>query len=114
MPTTILRFCAEPLCPVKVIRGRCMQHTVQQEHNRHNYALRRLYRTAKWRHPVWGLRSIVLREEPLCPECEAEGRIEATTDVHHREKATEENFWDRDNLQALCGPHHARHTGMGE
>jgi hypothetical protein len=114
MPSAPLRFCAEPLCSAKVVHGRCAAHAVQQEHSRQNYAFRRLYRTAKWRHPVWGMRAIVLREEPLCPECEQQGRITATTDVHHTEKSTEENFFDRSILQALCAAHHSAHTARGE
>lgn len=87
---------------------------MEREHSRENYHLRRLYRTARWRHPIYGLRSQVLSEEPFCPECQQDGLVTAATDVHHLEKATADNFFDRANLQALCARHHSRHTQRGE
>lgn len=72
--------------------------------------LRKLYRTARWAR----LRSVVLLEEPLCPDCMLEDRIIASNDVHHKQKATIENFFDRSNLEALCVAHHSAHTARGE
>jgi hypothetical protein len=43
-----------------------------------------------------------------------DGFIEPSHDVHHKQKATLENFWDRNNLQALCVKHHSEHTARGE
>jgi len=56
----------------------------------------------------------VLQEQPFCPECEAEGVIAPTEDVHHTEKATRENFFDKRILQALCHAHHSAQTAKGE
>lgn len=57
-----------------------------------------------------------LIEHPLCEECQAEGRLEAATEVHHRISGRErpDLFWDWDNLQALCKSCHSRHTARGE
>jgi 5-methylcytosine-specific restriction protein A len=85
-------------------------HAQAVEHARPNVTLRRLYRTVRW----FRLRAIVLQEEPTCIECEQEGFIRASHDVHHQQKATFENFFDRSNLQALCVMHHSRHTQRGE
>lgn len=114
MPATPQHYCAAPCCSVLVIGRYCPTHAVDQEHARRNCDLRRLYRTAKWRHPIWGVRSCVLRQQPICEECRAEGLITATQDVHHLQKATRENFFDMSILQALCATHHSRHTQKGE
>lgn len=111
MPTIPMHFCAEPNCPHLVSSRYCPEHASAYEHARGNYTFRRLYRTARWAR----LRALVLNEEPLCPECMADGLITPCTDVHHhKQKATEQNFFDRANLQALCHEHHSRHTQRGE
>ena len=115
MPVAVHPFCAVPGCPERAHRrGRCLQHGAAIERQRPNHDFRLLYMRMKWRHPVYGMRSIVLREEPLCTECLAEGHVRVSTDVHHKQKATVENFYERSNLTALCGPHHAAHTAKGE
>lgn len=110
MPTIPLQYCAEPGCSERVLRGRCTQHAQDVERGRPNIDLRRLYRTSQWGR----LRSLVLQEEPLCMECQQEGFIVPSNDVHHKQKATLDNFFDRSNLQALCVKHHSRHTRRGE
>jgi 5-methylcytosine-specific restriction protein A len=112
MSTAPLAYCAMHGCPQKAAsRGFCLSHANQQlEQTRPNIELRKLYRTARWRR----LRDIVLFEEPVCVECLAEGFRIASHDVHHLEKATLHNFWDRNNLQALCVRHHSMHTKRGE
>lgn len=110
MPTIPMHFCAEPNCSHLVTSRYCPEHASAYEHARTNYAFRRLYRTQRWAR----LRALVLNEEPLCPECLEHGFVTPCTDVHHLKKATEQNFFDRANLQALCAPHHSRHTQRGE
>jgi len=51
----------------------------------------------------------VRKEQPLCPDCEAEGFARATTEVHHIipiAKAPSLRLV-RNNLIALCTKHHA-------
>lgn len=110
MPDAALRACAMPRCPELVAKGYCRKCAAEREQQRPNVELRRFYRTARWAR----LRNVVLQEEPFCPECEAEGMVGATEDVHHKQKATSENFFVRDNLQAVCHRHHSRHTKRGE
>lgn len=111
MPTvSTLHCCASPGCPHLTSQTYCLNCAVDREHGRPNFNLRRLYRTARWR----SLRSLVLQEEPTCPECMHEGFITPSLDVHHTEKATDANFFNRDILQALCHPHHAKHTQQGD
>lgn len=111
MPMLSLHPCAAAGCPTLVHARFCKAHAVVQERARPNCELRKLYRTTRW----YRLRSVVLQQEPFCPECKDEsGLYVATTDVHHTVKATPENFFDREILQALCAPHHSRHTQRGE
>ena len=57
-----------------------------------------------------------LRQHPLCVDCEAEGRVGAATDVHHKQKLRDhpELKYDEDNLAALCSMHHDKRTARGE
>jgi 5-methylcytosine-specific restriction protein A len=58
----------------------------------------------------------VIRAEPFCRECLAQGRRVLTEQVDHiRQHATDPGlFWDRANLQGLCRPCHTRKTTRGE
>lgn len=49
-----------------------------------------------------------LSEHPLCVYCEREGRVQAAEVVDHIKphKGEMELFWDQDNWQSLCKPHH--------
>jgi 5-methylcytosine-specific restriction enzyme A len=111
-----MRYCSSPNCSTLVRRGRCAQHAIQREHDRGNYDVRRWYRTARWCHPVYGLRAQVLRDEPCCSDCNAEGRVDAATEVHHkvRHHGDPDLFWSRANLTGLCRMHHSRRTQRGE
>ena len=74
------------------------------------------YHLAKWRHPVWGIRAVVLREQPLCIPCQTEGRIEPSTEVDHirPHRGDYGLFFDRTNCQGLCHHHHVVKTARGE
>lgn len=78
----------------------------------------RLISTARWR----DLRRQKLTARPLCERCEAEGRLNFATEVHHitpvetglslRDK--EALMFSYSNLQSLCHECHVRtHTEMG-
>ena len=53
-----------------------------------------------------------LKKNPLCAECLKEGIIEVATTVDHIEphKGDMELFWDEENWQSLCTPHHNKKT----
>lgn len=59
-----------------------------------------LYKLHRWRK----LRAAVLRQQPLCVLCTAEGRTALAQVVDHKvpHKGSMDLFWDRDNLQPLC------------
>ena len=67
-------------------------------------AYHRWYRIARWRR----LRKAQLRLEPLCCKCRDEGRLTAAAVVDHirPHRGNPALFWDPDNLQSLCRPHH--------
>ena len=56
------------------------------------------------------LRAQVLREEPLCRVCLAQGLVAAATDVDHIVPKEEGGSDVRTNLQALCHSHHSQKT----
>lgn len=77
-----------------------------------------IYNTRRWR----DMRSAILRERPLCPVCEARGRIEAATQVHHTSGFMNEDdsidmlrAYDYRTLLPLCnvchGMEHSRQGG---
>src|SRR6476469_2019472 len=65
---------------------------------------RHLYNTAKWQR----LRRRQLLTSPLCVMCAEQGRIEVATVVDHikEHKGETELFFNPENLQSLCEPHH--------
>lgn len=62
------------------------------------------------------LREQFLREHPLCVDCLQGGRTREATEVDHLipHRGDAALFWDLDNLQPLCKPHHSAKTRRGE
>lgn len=64
--------------------ARCEQHRKQEQqeydHRRKGDPFHRLYASKRWRR----VREIKRAMDPLCERCNASGRIEAATEVHHR------------------------------
>ena len=112
MAVAPLRPCAYPRCPRKVVRGRCREHERLVDRQRPNADVRKWYLTPRWR----ALRAVVLRDEPFCPDCVAEGMRVRTTDADHRvpHRGDPALFWDRKNLQGKCHRHHSQKTGRGQ
>lgn len=73
---------------------------------------RKWYQCARWRR----LRQLVLNEQPLCAECQKQGRLTPATAVDHIEPhlGDIEKFYSRENLRALCGPCHSRKTATSD
>lgn len=57
-----------------------------------------------------------LAQQPLCVQCQAEGRTVAATDVDHviPHRGNGTLFWDRSNWAALCHACHSAKTRRGE
>lgn len=64
----------------------------------------RLYDTSEWRR----LRQAKLQRNPICERCLVNRYVEKATVVHHiiAHKGNRVLFFDMNNLQSLCKPHH--------
>ena len=53
---------------------------------------------------------------PLCTDCDAEGRVTAATQTHHVIKVDDDptRIFDADNCMALCATCHSVRTRRGE
>lgn len=64
------------------------------------------------------VRASKLASDPLCEDCNGEGRTEVATQVHHkvkrRDDPTMESWLDLDNLMSLCHSCHSIRTRRGE
>jgi len=107
-----LAYCTEPGCSARVVRGRCATHQppARQESDRDNVAVRRWYRTARWRR----LRLATLVH--CAYTCQACGAVQTRLEVDHvtRHRGDPDRFWNPDNVQALCPTCHANKTNRGE
>ncbi len=105
MPTGAPHSCG-PGCPVRVPAGtaHCPAHTRKP-------AATRGY-DAEWRR----VRLQVLREEPLCRACVAEGRITPAQVVDHIRTihSAPSLRLERSNLRPLCKAHHDRIVTEGD
>lgn len=74
------------------------------QEDRYDAAHRKLYATKDWKH----LRKAKLQRNPLCERCMIGGYVEQATVVHHKipHKGNRQLFYDIENLQSLCKPHH--------
>ena len=109
MPDRAPHFCIVPGCAGLTTHRRCRQHAVEAEQARPNYAIRRWYRTPRWR----ALRAVVLRDQAYrCAEC---GQVLVALEIDHivKHEGILARFWDRANLHALCRRCHGRKTQRG-
>ena len=114
MPNAALRLCAHPGCGVLVPSGRCAAHQRVEYRRIERYrgtAKARGY-DADWRK----VRNAVLRDEPCCRLCAAEGVTCLAVEVDHVVPMHLGGArLDRANLQPLCHAcHHAKTAGENE
>ena len=64
-----------------------------------------IYNTPRWKR----LRAAKVRNNPLCEDCEREGRVTLTEEVHHIVgiEVNPDLAFDYDNLMSLCVHHHS-------
>lgn len=93
--------------------GLCNAHELDQAEQRRtagrerNQEFLHLYGTA-WKKA----RAAFLRENPLCAECQRQGRLTPANTVDHvkAHRGDLTLFWDRSNWEALCRSCHSRVT----
>jgi 5-methylcytosine-specific restriction enzyme A len=115
MPEAPLAPCRAPGCAVI---GPCPQHDVARGRleRQAKPAWSSWYHIARWRHPVWGLRTRALAQSPLCVLCSRTGNIVEATEVDHivPHRGDPALFWSLLNVQPLCKRHHDEKTARGE
>lgn len=104
MPTSPPRYC--PKCKAAHV-GRCPE---RQQHSNGKTSDRGY--GWDWQR----FRKQVLRERPLCADCEAEGKASVAEELHHLRKIKDvpQLRLDPDNVLPLCGFHHDQRTSRGE
>lgn len=118
------RFCAEPGCGERVVKGRCPAHARERDRARGTFRQRHggLY-DARWDRrrkrflevfPLCGMRPD--GQLPVMSQCHRDGIVTAATDVDHvrPHRGDAKLFNDaRGNWQSLCGRCHRAKTGSG-
>lgn len=115
MPDAPLAPCRAPDCNVV---GPCREHDRQRGRLEREVkpAWSAWYHIARWRHPVYGLRSRALAGSPLCVMCRRAGDVVEATEVDHivPHRGDPKLFWSFTNVQPLCKSHHDEKTARGE
>lgn len=111
MPRKPATPCSHPGCP-KLSHGRyCESHAKQAEHNYRRYErdpeIDKRY-GRQWRR----IRARYVAEHPLCKQCQKDGRLTPTQEVHHILPLSKGGTHDFDNLMALCKPCHSRISAL--
>lgn len=103
-------------CPGLVRNGVCSVCGNKRNREKRPSAVKRGYNNWWWNKQGTGAAQRYLRENPLCVECQKEGRITPATEVDHVQphKGNERLMHDRFNWQGLCKRHHSQKTGRGE
>jgi 5-methylcytosine-specific restriction protein A len=105
MPYAPARPCTSPRCPHPAVsHGRCAQHAVPAWAPR-VVPVRRI--TGR---PLQRLRARLFTQQPLCVQCQAEGRVTIATIRDHRIPLTEGGQDTDANVQPLCETCHDAKT----
>lgn len=79
----------------------------QNDPGKSEYRGPNVYHTARWQR----VRTMKLRRNPMCEECERQGRTTEAVDVHHKHAVRDGgDVFNLDNLEALCKACHGRET----
>ena len=115
MPTSPAKPCRMPGCPNLIsdtYLGLCTEHKRQYQaaHDRERGSAASRGYNARWRRRS----KLFLKHHPLCAECLKEGKRRGATVVDHTtpHRGDARLFWDENNWQSLCKPHHDRKTAM--
>lgn len=108
LPTKPMPPCRHPGCPeVQVPGGHGYCGTHVREYRRWDMERRGSARQRGYTKQYEKARTWVLRRQPLCPLCLAEGRLTPATQTHHIVPLSDGGTNSVRNLMPLCEAHHA-------
>jgi len=113
MPFAPKKPCNHPGCGQLTEGRHCERHVETAKEDQRQKERDRGSASARGYDRRWQkYRAAFLNAHPLCRKCEAEDRVEAATVVDHIKphRGDQKLFWDPDNHQALCEPHHNTKT----
>ena len=115
MPKKPKKPCTYPGCSELVESGKCEKHRKQykKEYDKNRPQAHKRGYDKRWEKT----RRQFLARNPLCVECEKEGRLTPAKVVDHviPHKGDKNLFWDSENnWQSLCEYHHNVKTARGE
>lgn len=101
------KFCKKVGCNKLTTTGNCEDHPKQVYDRQRGTSAERGYDHI-WRRE----RKKFLKQNPLCIDCYAVGKLIEATDVDHEipHRGDKKLFWDKDNWRARCHSHHSRKT----
>lgn len=108
--------CRTPECGgLAVERGYCEKCVKPVDPNKpidkheHHREWKHLYDQQRWRHPIRGLRALILRRDPVCMECKR--RPSEIADHIQDHRGDQILFWSPNNLRGICKQCHDIKTG---
>ncbi len=86
--------------------GRCTTHSTKRIVR--DPAVKKLYNSQQWK----AMRAAQLAKDPWCAECSKKDALVMATEVDHIQshQGNAQLFFDANNLQSLCKPHHSSKT----
>lgn len=111
MPRKPATPCSYPGCPKLTHSRYCDEHAKLAERNYRKYErdpqIDKRY-GSEWRR----IRARYVAEHPLCEQCQKDGRLTPTQEVHHIQPLSKGGTHDFTNLMALCKPCHSRISAL--
>lgn len=111
MPRKPATPCSYPSCPQLTHSRYCAEHAKIAERNYRKYErdpeIDKRY-GREWRK----VRARYVAEHPLCEQCQKDGRLTPTQEVHHILPLEHGGTHDEANLRALCKPCHSRQSAL--
>ena len=111
MPRKPATPCSYPGCPKLTHTRYCDEHAKIAEHNYRKYE-RDPEIDKRYGHEWRRIRARYVAEHPLCEQCQKDGRLTPTQEVHHILPLSRGGTHDFANLMALCKPCHSRISAL--
>lgn len=109
MPRQPKKPCSYPGCP-ELVDGRYCEAHQKESHQTYNRYERDPESNKRYGRQWRRIRQLYLHQNPLCEQCQAEGRLTAGQEVHHILPLGRGGTNDFTNLQTLCKPCHSKQS----